>query len=84
MSKPSKRQKGAVRHAEGQHGEKTHAAFLEQISSRTTTPEAEASPQREGKQRLQEDREQHDEADKNAEKNRARRTNSRDEDSTEA
>jgi hypothetical protein len=40
MSKPSKRQKGAVRHAEGQHGDKTHAAFLEQLNASQQRDEA--------------------------------------------
>ena len=78
MSKPSKRQKGAVHHAEGQHGDKTHAAFLDQLnaSARTEGDAENAGPRdnttpRLGKHRMSEDRQQHDEADKNSEKNRA-------------
>ena len=46
MSKPSKRQKGAVRHAEGQHGEKTHAAVLEQLNASQQRDEADKSAER--------------------------------------
>jgi hypothetical protein len=46
MSKPSKRQKGAVRHAEGQHGEKTHAAFLEQLTASQQRDEADKSDEK--------------------------------------
>ena len=80
---PKGRQKGPQDHAEGQHGAKTHAAFLEQLHSpgatmketaanRSTRGES-ADDEREssaGRQRLVEDREQHDEAEKNSEHNR--------------
>jgi hypothetical protein len=50
MSKPSKRQKGAVRHAEGQHGDKTHAAFLEQLNA-SQRDEADESAEKTGPRR---------------------------------
>ena len=69
--------KGGQQHAEGQHGAKTHAAFIEGLQG----GEGEASPddsvaQRgspygatpsDGRHRLSEDREQHDEAEKGSE-----------------
>ena len=64
-------QQGAQSHAEGQQGEKTHRAFLE---GRHTPPEEEtltAHPTREGRHRLEEDRQQHDEAEADSEQNRA-------------
>jgi hypothetical protein len=71
MGKRDGRQKGAQRHAEGQHGVKAHARFIESLQEgrEAATSELEAqSP--EGAHRLHEDREQHDEAEKNSEKNR--------------
>ena len=76
MAKGGKNQKGAVNKAEGTHGDKTHAAFLEQINSGSERNEpapreaGEARPPREGKHHIYEDRQQHDEADKNSDKNR--------------
>ena len=68
-------QKGAQAHAEGQHGKKAHSRMLEQLHSGESGEERDAGPQRgapkEGNHRLYEDREQHDEAEKNSEKNRA-------------
>ncbi len=62
-------------HAEGQHGDKTHARLQEQLHSRPTEPaESDRTEDRhtqsayEGKRRLVEDREQHDEAERNSEK----------------
>lgn len=72
MARSKGRQKGAQTHAEGQHGKKTHRALIEQLQSGTTreasNPENDHGT--EGKHRLFEQREQHDEADKNSEKNR--------------
>ncbi|HKG91750.1 MAG TPA: hypothetical protein VKA84_07670 [Gemmatimonadaceae bacterium] len=70
-------QKGAQQHAEGtQHGEKTHEAILEQLNAygagEAANDAAEMAP-RYGKHKIYEDREQHDEADKNAEKHRLQR-----------
>ena len=68
-------QQGAQRHAEGQHGDKTHSRTLEELHSGASgAPRGEgeetAAPKA-GRHRLYEDREQHDEADKNSDKNRA-------------
>ncbi|MEJ7811145.1 MAG: hypothetical protein WKG32_12100 [Gemmatimonadaceae bacterium] len=71
------KQQGAVRKAEGQHGDKTHARFQEQIhSSRAKSggpgDDAAGDPTHadEGEHRLFEGREQHDEGEKNSEKTR--------------
>ena len=67
-------QKGPQAHAEGQHGKKTHARFIDQLHegpAEESVEERLAHDQklaaREGKRRLVEDREQHDEAEKNSE-----------------
>ena len=74
MGKRNGRQKGAQRHAEGEHGTKAHSRFIESLheSRAPTTSETTAGPL-EGAHRLREDREQHDEAEKNSEKNRLER-----------
>ena len=70
-------QKGSQQHAEGQHGEKTHAAFIDGLHQRQGGDEGQegvaqrgspygATPS-DGRHRLSEDREQHDEAEKNSE-----------------
>lgn len=74
---------GPQRHAEGQHGEKTHRRFIEQLqerragdaaSERRDPDEARTEqPDIEGRHRLHQDREQHDEAEKNSEKVEAMR-----------
>ena len=73
-------QKGPQDHAEGQHGDKTHTEFIESLHGRHGgSEESEGSPQEHsdepiaGNHRLHEDREQHDEAEKNSEANRLRR-----------
>ena len=78
MSQNRKRdgaQKGAQGHAEGQHGRKTHARLLEQLHSGASGEERGNLPETgapiEGRHRLYEDRQQHDEAELNSEKNRA-------------
>jgi len=71
-------QQGEQQHDEGQQGEKTHRAFLDGLKG---SEESEGTPQRasdvdafgrphEGRHRLHEDRQQHDEAEKNSEANR--------------
>lgn len=67
-------QKGAQAHAEGQQGEKTHARFLEQQHEGTHRESREERAEhdrdlasKKGGRRLVEDREQHDEAEKNSE-----------------
>jgi hypothetical protein len=68
--------KGGQQHAEGMQGPKTRAKFLEQLHSGDTGTASAAgghahdSP---GESRLFEQREQHDEAEKNSEKNRLER-----------
>ena len=85
MAKREGDQKGAQTHAEGQHGDKTHTAFIEDLHGQHGgSEESEGAPQAEndvdaygrpvvGRHRLDEDREQHDEAEKNSEANRLRR-----------
>ena len=69
-------QKGAQGHAEGEHGEKTRARLREmRQSSEPREPRDAAAPDhaRDGRHRLFERRAQHDEADRNSEKNRLSR-----------
>lgn len=65
---------GETGHAEGQHGEKTHRAFIEQLQTGSRDQEVEELPMRsdEGRHRLAEAREQRDEAERNSEANRKR------------
>jgi len=68
-------QKGAQRHAEGQQGPKTTKRQIEQLESGPSgrggeTERQDAQHPTDGKHRLFEQREQHDEADLNSEKNR--------------
>ena len=74
---PPPSQKGPQAHAEGQHGEKTHARFIEQQHEgehrESRADRAQQDRDRAaatGGRRLVEDREQHDEAEKNSEHNR--------------
>jgi len=72
-----KRRDPKSQHAEGQHGPRTHARFVEQLHE---APPAEPTEEiverkrtraaREGKRRLVEDRQQHDEGEKNSERTR--------------
>ena len=73
MGKRARRDRGPNQHGEGMHGARTHQRFVEMLTEgRTEDPEpVKAAP--EGHQRLHEDREQHDEAEKNSEKVRAMR-----------
>ena len=73
MSK-SGEQKGPQANAEGQHGEKTHSRFIDQLHEGPSPEPLDEKlahdrklAAREGKRRLVEDREQHDEAEKNSE-----------------
>lgn len=68
-------QKGAQRHAEGQQGPKTTRRQIEQLESGSSgeTARQDAQHPADGKHRLFEQREQHDEADLNSEKNRLSR-----------
>jgi hypothetical protein len=76
MGHRKRRETGPQQHAEGQHGGKTHKAFIEQLHHPATASEpSEASEQKsiEGHHRLHQDRQQHDEAEKNSEKVEAMR-----------
>jgi hypothetical protein len=77
-------QKGPQDHAEGQHGSKTRGKILEQLhTGNGTTPEAAPPPpppepskslaHHNAAHRLFEERQQHDEAEKNSEKTRLNR-----------
>src|SRR5215210_1159992 len=75
-------QKGPQDHAEGQHGSKTHGKFLEQLKNGNAVPLEESENGLEPKKpdghhnaahRLCEQRQQHDEAEKNSEKTRLNR-----------
>jgi len=72
MTGKSEQQKGAQQHPEGGQGERTHSRFVEQLHE----PEERAAPS-DGRAvnagRLHQDRQQHDEAEKNSEKVEAQR-----------
>ena len=77
MANEKGRQQGPPDHAEGQHGDKTHEEFIEGLHGRHGgSEESEGAPQDHsdeptaGHHRLDEVREQHDEAEKNSEANR--------------
>lgn len=74
MSRPSDdrgKVQGAQQHAEGEHGDRTRERIVEQLHD---SPSDEAdniiASHRDGRHRLHEDRQQHDEAEKNSERNR--------------
>jgi hypothetical protein len=74
MGKRGGRQKGAQMHAEGQHGRKTHARLVETLQEGRAPSARELGAQsHEGEHRLEEDRQQHDDAEKHSEKNRLNR-----------
>ena len=76
-------QKGPQDHAEGQHGSKTHSKFLEQLKNGNGSAPADSANGLEptkknpahhnSAHRLFEQRQQHDEAEKNSEKTRLSR-----------
>ena len=70
-------QKGAQRHAEGEYGdqarERNRERLQEHIADTGDAGEERSTENRAGKHRIYEDRQQHDEADKNSEKNRLSR-----------
>jgi hypothetical protein len=77
MGHRRKRTTGPQNHAEGQHGERTHARFIEQLHEAPPEEPVEERVERkrkkaayQGKRRLVEDRQQHDEAEKNSERTR--------------
>ena len=67
------RQPGPQRHAEGQHGEKTHRRFIEQLSEGGASAKSIDRHDVDGHHRLHRDRHQHDEAEKSSEKVEAMR-----------
>jgi hypothetical protein len=73
MGHREKRDSGPQDHAEGQHGKKTHRRFIEQLQEGTGRHQFPGGPPVEGHHRLHQDRQQHDEAEKNSEKKRALR-----------
>ena len=73
MGQRKKRQPGPQQHAEGMHGERTHSRFIEQLHEGSAPRKATEGADVEGHHRLHQDREQHDEAEKNAEKVEAMR-----------
>lgn len=77
MGHRKKRVTGPQQHAEGQHGRKTHGRFVEMLQQQGEPPAAQSAPGAgrdvEGHHRLHQDREQHDEAEKNSEKVEAMR-----------
>lgn len=75
MSKERGDQKGAQRHAEGQQGPKTTKRQIDQLESGSggETQRQDAQHPADGRHRLFEQREQHDEAELNSEKNRLNR-----------
>ena len=81
MPKRDGQQKGAQTHPQGGHGDRTHSKIVEQLNSgRAGTDKQPASDKTgnpaavnsKGKSHLYEDRQQHDEADKNSDKDRIR------------
>ena len=74
MKDRSNDQQGAQEHAEGEYGDQARERNRERLQERVEADETDRpSSPRVGKHRLHEDREQHDEADKNSEKNRLAR-----------
>ena len=77
MGSKKSRENGPQRHAEGQHGSRTHRHFIKQLHEPHSAAGADdgASTGGEGgrRQRLHQDRQQHDEAEKNSEKVEAMR-----------
>jgi hypothetical protein len=74
MAKPKNRsQRGETQHAEGQHGPKTHRAFIDQLEAGRPPERQHINPRHvAGRHRLSEDRESNSEVDKNSEANRKR------------
>ena len=68
MGQRRKRDTGPQQHAEGQHGERTHRHLVDQLQSGGVVPKQTEAGDVEGHHRLHQDREQHDEAEKNSEK----------------
>jgi hypothetical protein len=79
MSKRDGNQKGAQNHPEGGHGDRTHKKIVEQLKSNKHGTDKNDNPleDAQGKHHIYEDRQQHDEADKNSEKDRLRHDRSK-------
>ena len=78
MSKRDGNQKGPQAHPQGGHGDKTHSKIVEQLHTNThAKPNDGPNRSSEGRHKLHEDRQQHDEADKNSEKDRLRHDRSK-------
>ena len=83
MSKRDGHQKGPQQHPEGGHGDRTHSKIVETLHQNThkdpekdnKLPRAKSFP--DGKNHIYEDRQQHDEADKNSEKDRLNKDKSK-------
>jgi hypothetical protein len=67
MGHRKKRTPGPQQHAEGQHGERTHRRFIEQLHESANPQSAATDKPVEGHDRLHQDRQQHDPAEKNSE-----------------
>ena len=74
MPKRDGNQKGAQQHPQGGHGDRTHKAIVNQLQKNAHTPADEENPleNAQGKHHIYEDRQQHDEADKNQDKDHLR------------
>lgn len=79
-----KRRTPPTQHAEGQHGPRTHARFVEQLHEAPTENSLDevldrerGKAAKEGKRRLVEDREQHDEGERESERTRLHRDQDR-------
>jgi len=68
MGNRRKREPGPQHHAEGQHGDKTRQAFIEQLQHPAAAQDELKGKPVEGHHRLHQDRQQHDEAEKSSEK----------------
>jgi len=73
MGNRKARRPGPQRHAEGQHGERTHRRFIEQLQEGTAAAKRTEGRPVDGHHRLHEERQQHDEAEKDSEKTEALR-----------
>ena len=75
----NKQQPPGQDHPEGGYGDRSRDANRERIQRRGDADDMESNtqPHHEGGHKIYEDRQQHDEADKNSEKNRLRRDRSR-------
>ena len=70
MKDQTNNQPGAQRHAEGEYGEAARKANQERLQTPPDADDDVIARSGEGRHHIYEDRQQHDEADKNAEKNR--------------